>query len=122
MYNLPRDASGNAIEAQAKRGSGSSALFVARNRFVVLDKGTIAIKDLDDNTTKQIKPTATVTDLFYAGGKNILLATATSIILFDTDTRVNVAELGFMGVRYMAWSTDQTHVAFISKHSNIVLM
>lgn len=39
MYSLPRDASGTTTEGQAKRGSASSALFVARNRYVVLDKG-----------------------------------------------------------------------------------
>jgi coatomer protein complex subunit alpha (xenin) len=77
----------------------------------------ISIKDLEDNIVKSIKPPGTITELFYAGGKNILLSSSTSIILFDTVSSTSVAELGFTGLRYMAWSQDSTHVAFISKHS-----
>jgi coatomer subunit alpha len=40
LSNLPRDANGAAKESSAdgKRGSAGSAIFVARNRFAVLDK------------------------------------------------------------------------------------
>jgi coatomer subunit alpha len=42
LSNLPRDASATTKDssADAKRGSGSSAIFVARNRFAVLNKTT----------------------------------------------------------------------------------
>jgi coatomer protein complex subunit alpha (xenin) len=43
MYSLPRSETGSTSEATPKRGSGSSSLFVARNRFVVLDKGVLFV-------------------------------------------------------------------------------
>lgn len=43
LYPLPREQNANPSEGKAKRGSGSSAIFVARNRFIVLDKGVFFI-------------------------------------------------------------------------------
>ncbi|ORX97825.1 Coatomer, alpha subunit [Basidiobolus meristosporus CBS 931.73] len=41
LFNLPRDnLGGEPLKAEPKRGNGSSAIFVARNRFAVLDKST----------------------------------------------------------------------------------
>ena len=42
LSSLPRDASGQTKDssAEGKRGSGSSAIFVARNRFAILNKAT----------------------------------------------------------------------------------
>ncbi|KAJ3292189.1 hypothetical protein HK104_005514 [Borealophlyctis nickersoniae] len=123
MYNLPKDASGEAREASdVKKGSGNSAVFVARNRFAVLDKQhqQIFIKDLKNETTKQFKPPSTVTDIFYAGTKNLLLTTATSVILYDTELRTSVAELSVNGVRYAVWSPDMSMVALLSKHTIVI--
>ncbi|KAI8910981.1 coatomer WD associated region-domain-containing protein [Gorgonomyces haynaldii] len=120
LYNLPKDKNASAGEAEAKRGVGSSAIFVARNRFAVLEKGQIYIKDLGNNVTKHLKPEEPVSEIFFAGGKNILLVTPTAVILFDTESRVNVGELNIAGVRYTQWSHDQSYCAFITKH-NIVI-
>lgn len=38
MYSLPRDMHGEPREGDAKRGQGNNAIYVARNRFAVLDK------------------------------------------------------------------------------------
>ncbi|EGF83385.1 hypothetical protein BATDEDRAFT_32736 [Batrachochytrium dendrobatidis JAM81] len=121
MYNLPRDLSGNDINDgnNTKRGTGTSALFVARNRFAVLDKGQILIKDLSNTVTKQIKAPINASEIFYAGGKNLLVSTPTSMILFDTEVRAVLAELPVSGVRYIVWSADQSTVALISKHTII---
>ena len=128
------------MSADAKKGSGQSAVFVARNRFAVLDKQhqvtnkresllcrgsklmelqrqqQIYIKDLKNDTTKQFKPPGTVTDIFYAGTKNLLLTTATSVILYDTEARTTVAELNISNCRYAVWSPDMSMVALFSKH------
>lgn len=98
MYSLPRDATGGEPregEMDGKRGVGQSAVFVARNRFAVLDKpsGQILIKDMRNEVTKQFKAPMNVCDVFYAGTKNILLTTQSSVILFDTEMRQNVAEI-----------------------------
>ncbi|KAJ3148100.1 hypothetical protein HDU89_004946 [Geranomyces variabilis] len=119
LYSLPRgQGTGEAVES--KRGSGQAAVFVARNRFAVLDKGLVTIKDLKNETVKQFRPSATAVNIFYAGAKNMILTTATSVILFDTETRTQVAELSVNGVRYIVWSPDMSMVAFLSKHTIVI--
>ena len=53
-----------------KRGVGAAAVFVARNRFAVLDKASnqILVKNLRNEVTKQCASPLPVTDnIFYAG-------------------------------------------------------
>ncbi|KAJ3044580.1 hypothetical protein HDV00_001506 [Rhizophlyctis rosea] len=144
LHQLPKDARGEAreVSADAKKGSGQSAVWVGRNRFAVLDKQhqvcgpacydylclrdakdvyqQIYIKDLKNDITKQFKPPATVTDIFYAGTKNLLLTTSTSVILYDTEARASVAELNINNCRYAVWSPDMSLVALFSKHVIVI--
>ncbi|KAJ3122455.1 hypothetical protein HK098_002828, partial [Nowakowskiella sp. JEL0407] len=123
MYQLPRDHPSEPREASdVKKGTGSASVFVARNRFAVLDKSAsqILIKDLKNETTKTVKIPTGVTDMFYAGTKNILLTTATSVILFDTEVRQSVAEITVSGIRQVVWSPDGNMVALLSKHIIII--
>lgn len=60
---------------EPKRGSGTSAVFIARNRFAVLDKGSnqIVIKNLGNEITKKApSPCATTDAIFYAGTGTLL--------------------------------------------------
>ncbi len=60
---------------EPKRGSGTSAVFIARNRFAVLDKGgnQIVIKNLSNEITKKApSPCATTDAIFYAGTGTLL--------------------------------------------------
>ena len=60
---------------EPKRGSGSSAVFIARNRFAVLDKSgnQIVIKNLNNEITKKApSPCATTDAIFYAGTGTLL--------------------------------------------------
>ncbi|KAG9287253.1 hypothetical protein G9A89_008883 [Geosiphon pyriformis] len=95
LLHLPKDTSGEPREAagDGKRGSGSSAIFIARNRFAVLDKTRqqIEIKDLTNIVTKSIKPPAT--------------------------QRQTIAEINTPPVKYVVWSSDQGQVALLSKHT-----
>ncbi|KAK9670961.1 hypothetical protein K7432_017183, partial [Basidiobolus ranarum] len=107
------------MKVEPKRGNGSSAIFIARNRFAVLDKSTqtITIRDLSNATTKTITPPTTVVDIFHAPGGNILLSTPTSIILYDVQQRQTIAELNVEAVKYVFWSNDMTTVALLNKHT-----
>ncbi|KAJ3344084.1 hypothetical protein HDU93_003247 [Gonapodya sp. JEL0774] len=124
LFNMPKDIGGEPRDntAEAKRGQGHNAVFVARNRFAVLDKQNqqIYIKDLHNEVTKQFKAPANVSDIFYAGTKNILIATPTTITLYDTEVRSTVSELSVNGVRYVVWSPDMNIVALLSKHTIVV--
>ncbi|KAL1918268.1 uncharacterized protein VTP21DRAFT_2928 [Calcarisporiella thermophila] len=122
LFNLPRDfASGEPREPSddQKRGPGSSAIFIARNRFAVLDKinQQIHIKDLSNATTKSVKPPAQVNEIFYAGTGNLLLSTPNSVILYDIQQRKTLAELSTPPVKYVVWSADMNMVALLSKHT-----
>ena len=60
---------------EAKRGTGGAAVFIARNRFAVLDKSSnqILIKNLRNEVTKQAAcPTPTTDAIFYAGTRALI--------------------------------------------------
>ncbi|RUS21604.1 coatomer WD associated region-domain-containing protein, partial [Endogone sp. FLAS-F59071] len=121
LFSLPKDFSGEPREptGDGKRGSGTSAIFIARNRFAVLDKThqQIQIRDLTNTVTKSFKPPSQVNEIFYAGAGNLLLSTSTSVILYDITQRRNVTELSTPPVKYVVWSPDMSLVALLSKHT-----
>jgi len=71
LVNLPKDMNSGEVRdssSEGKRGNGQAALFVARNRFAVLDKTsqTIEIRDLSNSITKSIKCPSPTNDIFMA--------------------------------------------------------
>ena len=60
---------------EAKRGLGTSAVFIARNRFAVLDKAssTIQIRNLQNEITKKAPPPCATTDAIFYAGTGMLL-------------------------------------------------
>ncbi|ORZ08128.1 coatomer protein alpha subunit [Absidia repens] len=121
LYHLPKNLSGSLKEPmdESKRGTGHSALFIARNRFAVLDKinQQIQIHDLTNTVTKSFKTPVPVNEIFYAGTGSLIMASATSVILFDLQQRRVLAELPVATVKYVVWSNDQNTVALLSKHT-----
>ncbi|KAF9204235.1 hypothetical protein BGZ49_005548 [Haplosporangium sp. Z 27] len=124
LYNLPKDYGGDAREPanEGKRGTGNSAIFIARNRFAVLEKAnqTITIRDLQNNSTKSFKTPSVVNEIFYAGTGQLLLSTPTSVILFDIQQRRTISEVTTHTVKYVVWSADMQYVALLSKHTIII--
>jgi coatomer protein complex subunit alpha (xenin) len=119
LVNLPKDGSGAIEPAESKRGSGSSAIFVARNRFAVLNtvNQTIDIKDLSNNTTRSFKPPTGTTDIYFGGTGNLLIIAPTSVHLYDIQQKKSTAELAVNGVKYVVWSNDGLYAALLSKHN-----
>ncbi|KAL7619948.1 hypothetical protein AAE478_010495 [Parahypoxylon ruwenzoriense] len=119
LINLPRDGSGALDATDAKRGQGNSAIFVARNRFAVLNTSTqtIDIKDLSNNTARSFKPPIGTTDIYFGGTGNLLIITPTAVHLYDIQQKKSIAELSVNGVKYVIWSNDGLHAAFLSKHN-----
>ncbi|KAJ3109062.1 hypothetical protein HDU97_009180 [Phlyctochytrium planicorne] len=122
LLYLPREMTGDVREIQggdARKGSGQACVFIGRNRFAVLDRPNqkVIIKDLQNTPTKEFKTPGVVVDIFNAGPKNILMTTASSVILFDVEMRNSVAELNVGGVRYAVWSPDGSMVALLSKNA-----
>ena len=123
LINLPRDASGAVEPTDSKRGSGTSAVFVARNRFAVFNQASqqVDIKDLTNATTKTIKTPHGTVDICFGGIGCLLLITATSVVLYDIQQKKNLAELAVSGVKYVIWSGDGLHAALLSKHNVTVV-
>lgn len=119
LVTLPRDASGAIEPTDSKRGSGNSAVFVARNRFAVFTESTqqVDIKDLHNSTTKTIKPPVPIKDIYFGGTGNLLMLAAGSVLLYDIQQKKVLADLPVSGVKYVIWSNDGTHAALLSKHN-----
>lgn len=119
LINLPRDGSGAIEPTESKRGQGNSAIFVARNRFAVLNTSaqTIDIKDLSNSTTRSFKPPVGTTDIYFGGTGNLLIITPTAVHLYDIQQKKSIAELSVNGVKYVVWSNDGLYAALLSKHN-----
>jgi len=128
LYHVPRDArsgggAGGAADAgECKRGLGSSGVFVARQRFAVLDKNRqIVIKNFQNEVTKKCAPPHPTTDmLFPAATGTLLLRADERITLFDVQQRKSVGELTAPAVKYVVWSADMSHVALLAKHAVVL--
>ncbi|XP_058799728.1 coatomer subunit alpha isoform X2 [Phymastichus coffea] len=118
LYILPSD--NDNTEPDAKRASGITAIWVARNRFVVLDKHvstySLVIKNLKNEVLKKIA-IPNCDEIFYAGTGMIFLRDTDQVILFDIQQKKVVAEIKISKCRYVVWSSDMNSVALLSKHS-----
>ena len=119
LYNVKADGGGDSVSSECKRGLGTSACFVARQRFAVLDKNRqILIKNFQNEVTKKCAPPYPSTDwLFPAGTGSLLLRSEERISLYDIQQRKAIAEVSCPVIKYVIWSHDGSHVALISKHA-----
>ncbi|CAA7057516.1 unnamed protein product [Microthlaspi erraticum] len=105
-----------------KEGTGGSAVFIARNRFAVLEKSTsqVLVKNLKNEMVKK-SPLPIPTDaIFYAGTGNLLCRSEDKVVIFDLQQRLVLGELQTPFVRYVVWSNDMESVALLSKHTIII--
>lgn len=119
LVSLPKDGSGAIEPTESKRGAGNSAIFVARNRFAVLDVSSqsIDIKDLSNNTTRSFKPPVGTSDIYFGGTGSLLIITPSAVHLYDIQQKKSTSELAVNGVKYVVWSADGLHAALLSKHN-----
>ena len=123
LIHLPRDATGAVEPTDMKRGLGSSAIFVARNRFAVFNQTSqqVDIKDLTNSTTKTIKSPPATTDIFFGGAGSLLMVTPTAVVSYDIQQKKQIAELSVSGVKYIIWSGDGLYAALLSKHNVTII-
>ena len=75
---------------------------------------------MTNTVTKRVKPPVAINDIFYASAGNLLMSTATSMILYDIQQMHIIAEMTTAPVKYVFWAPDMTMVAFLSKHSKSI--
>jgi coatomer protein complex subunit alpha (xenin) len=121
LTNLPKDISGELKDSSldGKRGPGQSAIFVARNRFAVLNKNTqlIEVCDLTGATVKSIKPPVQTNEIFFGGTASLILSSTSSVVLYDIQQQKTISELNTPPVKYIIWNQDGSQVALLSKHT-----
>lgn len=123
LIGLPKDAIAASDPTDIKKGTGSAAVFVARNRFAVFNASTkdIDIKDLSNSTTKSFKAPNGTTDVVFGGTGCLLCLTPTNVVLFDIQQKKQLAELAVTGVKYVSWSNDGMYAALLSKHNVTII-
>ena len=123
LYIVPKDSAGRSDYLQeARKGAGSSAVFIARNRFAVLERSSnnVLVKNLKNEIVKKT-PLPVATDaIYYAGTGNILCKAEDRVVIFDLQQRLVLGELQAPTVKYVVWSGDMESVALLSKHAIII--
>ncbi|KAA0033783.1 hypothetical protein IC582_001549 [Cucumis melo] len=123
LYTIPKESIGRGDSVQdAKRGVGGSAVFVARNRFAVLDKSNmqVLIKNIKNEVVKKSVLPIAADAIFYAGTGNLLCRSEDRVVLFDLQQRVVLGDLQTPFIKYVVWSNDMETVALLSKHVIII--
>jgi coatomer subunit alpha len=122
LYVVPKESGRGDYAQDAKKGQGASAVFVARNRFAVLDKSTnqALVKNLKNEIVKKsLLPIATDA-IFYAGTGNLLCRAEDRVVIFDLQQRLLLGELQTPAVKYIVWSADMDSIALLSKHAIVI--
>jgi len=122
LYSVPREqVDGHSVDvAESKRSTGVTAIWVARNRFAVLDRShTLVIKNLKNEVTKKIDQPS-CDEIFYAGTGMLLLRDPDNVTLFDVQQKRTLAQVKISKCRYVVWSSDMSNVALLAKHTVII--
>ncbi|KAI1920275.1 hypothetical protein LOZ39_002559 [Ophidiomyces ophidiicola] len=119
LIHIPKDSTGATEPTDIKRGHGTAAVFVDRNRFAVFSQSTkqIDIKDLSNSTTETIKPPTGTTDICVGEPGTLLFLAPSKVYLYDIGKKERIAEISASGVKYVVWSNDGQHIALLSKHN-----
>lgn len=123
LYVVSKDSmSRGDVSQDGRKGTGCSAVFVGRNRFAVLEKGSnqALIKNLKNEIVKRSILPIPTDAIFYAGTGNLLCKAEDRMVIFDLQQRLAFGELIAPSVKYVVWSSDMECVAFLSKHAIVI--
>lgn len=116
MYKISKESSEEA--PVANRAPGVAAVWIARNRYAVLDKHhQISIRDLSNKEVRKVETPAVVNDIFYAGTGILLLKNDEGIQLFDVQQKRVISSAKVAKVKYVVWSKNMEFAALLAKHN-----
>jgi len=126
LYYLSKEGSAPAAKKSEEiKGQGKTAVWVARNRFVVLDKfKKLLVKDLKNATTKTIHSAATLTvdNMFTAGTGSVLIREEDKVSLFDLQQKEVKASIKANHIKFAIWSgTDKDSMVALVGRDVIVI-
>jgi coatomer protein complex subunit alpha (xenin) len=111
---------------EPRKITATSACFVARNRFVTIEKSNLVLRDVQNNMIKEFVPTLKsgksikMVDVFLGTQKSILITTPSHVLLYDLESGSTVAEIAVSNVKYVYWNADRKYVALMSKHNLVI--
>lgn len=116
LYQLPKDGPASDSPAESRSGHGSGAVWIGRNKFVVLEApGTLAVRNSANEKVKKIDLPG-VDCIFFGGTGNILVRDASCLSLYSVANGRTLATLkNTKLIRQAIWSPDGQNVAFFSK-------
>ncbi|RWS09241.1 coatomer subunit alpha-like protein [Dinothrombium tinctorium] len=117
LYMIPKNSdTSNPDAPDSKRSSGVTAVWIARNRFAVLDRTlSIVIKNMKNEVVKKLT-TPSCDEIYYAGTGMLLLRDVDGISLFDVQQGKVLARVRTPKIRHVVWNSDMSNVALLSKH------
>ncbi|KAI6182222.1 Coatomer subunit alpha [Aphelenchoides bicaudatus] len=119
LFKAPKEESSTVSElSDSKRSPGMSCVWVARNRFAILDKThQIIIRDLSNKDSRKIEHNLPVDEIFYAGTGLLLLRTPEGLQMYDIQQKRVLASVKVNKVKYVLWSKNMEYAALLSKHT-----
>jgi coatomer protein complex subunit alpha (xenin) len=119
LISFGQDSHTSGDAQDVRRGTGLAAVFLARDKFVVLDKSRqLVVKNFQNETTKKSNPPLPSIDGLFAAGVSgrVILRSDDRVMLYDLMARKVVNEMQVPRVKYVVWNDDYSIVAVISKH------
>lgn len=124
LITFSTDSSASGDAQDVKRGNNClGAVFIARDRFAVLDKSRqLLIRNFQNDTIKKVNsPLAGADGLFFSGtAGRILIKSEERIMLYDQQARKVISELQVPRVKYVVWNKDYSMIALVSKHQLVL--
>ena len=119
LVKLPRDASGAVEPTDTRRGSANSAVFISTKQFATFSRANqqVEIENIADRAKSAFKTPSGTTDIFFGGIGFLLMATPTTVVLYDVEQQKQAGEISASGVKYVVWSSDGSYAALLSKHN-----
>eukprot|EP00587_Corethron_hystrix_P000871 CAMPEP_0113310126 /NCGR_PEP_ID=MMETSP0010_2-20120614/7895_1 /TAXON_ID=216773 ORGANISM="Corethron hystrix, Strain 308" /NCGR_SAMPLE_ID=MMETSP0010_2 /ASSEMBLY_ACC=CAM_ASM_000155 /LENGTH=1128 /DNA_ID=CAMNT_0000165517 /DNA_START=777 /DNA_END=4163 /DNA_ORIENTATION=+ /assembly_acc=CAM_ASM_000155 len=122
-FALGHNASSSSV-SDGKRGSCTGpAVFIGRNRFVVLDKSRqLVVRNLQNEVTKKVaSPVPTVDGLLDGGSSGrVLLRAEDKLILFEHQSRRTLGEIHAPKARSAHWTADGQTLAIVCKYGVVI--
>ena len=117
LYVVPKDGVSSENVSDSKRAQGLTAVWVARNRFAVIDRThSIVIKNMKNEVSKKLT-TPACDEIFFAGTGRILLRESNDAVhMYDIQEGRILASVKSPRVKFVLWTSDMTHVALLSRH------
>jgi coatomer protein complex subunit alpha (xenin) len=123
LITFGTESNGSGDAQDVRRGSGLSAIFIARDRFAVLDKSRqLLIKNFQNEVIKRSNlPLPGVDGLFFAGiSGRLILKSEEKLVLYDQQAKKVISELQVPRVKYIIWNNDFSMISLISKHQLVL--